>query len=47
VEVYYWSSKEYDANNAWAIRFNNGYQFYLVKSNAIGALSYVRPVRAF
>jgi hypothetical protein len=39
----YWSSSEYDASNAWYPNFNNGFQNYGGKNNAL----YVRPVRAF
>ena len=40
---YYWSSTEFDLNNAWARFFNGGFQFYNDKGNT----SYVRAIRAF
>jgi len=39
----YWSSSEYDANDAWHQYFGNGSQLVNQKSGA----KYVRPVRAF
>jgi len=39
----YWSSSEYDANNAWLQDFYFGYQNYYRKSPTF----YVRPVRSF
>jgi len=40
---YYWSSSEYDANNAWYQYFNDGYQYDYYKFNTYR----VRAVRAF
>ncbi len=40
---YYWSSSEYDVNDAWAQHFSIGYQGNINKPNTI----YVRAVRAF
>jgi hypothetical protein len=41
--VYYWSSSEVDASNAWIQYFVSGGQAYISKN----ATYYVRPVRAF
>jgi hypothetical protein len=41
--VYYWSSSEYVAVDAWSQYFTNGFQDYIAKSYWY----YVRPVRAF
>ena len=43
VESYYWSSTEYDTNNAWGQYFYGGYQSDVGKDTTY----YVRPVRAF
>ena len=43
VDNNYWSSSEYDANNAWNQNFNNGNQNNNNKNNT----NYVRPVRGF
>jgi hypothetical protein len=40
---YYWSSTEYDANNAWYQVFSNGFQYDDYKRIPV----YVRAVRAF
>jgi len=40
---YYWSSSEYDANNAWYQYFNDGYQYDYYKFNTYR----VRAVRVF
>ena len=40
---FYWSSSEYDDDNAWTQYFDNGIQFNLYK----GSSYFVRPVRAF
>ena len=40
---YYWSSSEYDDDDAWYQHFNDGNQDYNYKNNPY----YVRPVRAF
>ena len=42
-QIIYWSSTEYDNNNAWVQNFNFGSQFSLNK----GSTYYVRAVRAF
>ncbi len=39
----YWSSSEFDNNNAWAFTFSNGF----ANGNAKGSLFHVRAVRAF
>ena len=39
----YWSSSEYNVNNAWVQYFNNGAQSYYIKANTF----YVRAVRVF
>ncbi len=39
----YWSSSEYDINNAWKQNFNNGSQNNNNKNNT----NYVRAVRGF
>lgn len=48
--TYYWSSSEYDYNNAWTINFKDGQQFdrekYLVPKPGIKALR-IRAIRAF
>jgi hypothetical protein len=44
VELYYWSSTEYDTANAWDQYFSYGYQGITAKANTS---RYVRPVRAF
>jgi hypothetical protein len=41
--VYYWSSSEYDNNNAWAIEFQVGPSYYVEKFEQ----TRVRAVRAF
>ena len=49
---FYWSSSEYDYNNAWTVNFKDGQQFDREKwllpdtINGVKALR-VRPVRAF
>jgi len=43
VSTYYWSSSEYDNNNAWVQLFSDGYQPGTGKHLAIK----VRAVRAF
>lgn len=42
-EAYYWSSTEYDRNNAWLLYMNGGYRYSNYKYNS----RYVRPVLAF
>ena len=42
-EAYYWSSTEYNSDNAWVLNVNNGNRNYNLKGNHI----YVRPVLAF
>lgn len=48
--TYYWSSSEYDLNNAWTINFKDGQQFdrekYLVPGSGVKALR-IRAIRAF
>jgi hypothetical protein len=41
---YYWSSTEYDSNNAWLQNFNNGSQYGNIKSHTSFSM---RAVRAF
>ncbi|MBT3612376.1 MAG: DUF1566 domain-containing protein [Flavobacteriales bacterium] len=41
---YYWSSTEYDNNDAWVQNFTNGYQYFTIKFNFYFS---VRAVRAF
>jgi len=41
--VGYWSSSQYNANDAWDQNFFNGFQFNFAKATPLG----VRPVRAF
>ena len=43
VDVYYWSSSEYNANFAWDQNFGGGLQ----GANYKGGTDYLRPVRAF
>lgn len=42
-EAYYWSSTEYDRNNAWLLYMNGGYRYSSTKDYH----GYVRPVLAF
>jgi hypothetical protein len=42
--MYYWSSSEYDATNAWLQNFGGGSEDVIIKSHALDG---VRPVRAF
>ena len=48
--TFYWSSTEYDLNNAWTVNFKDGQQFdrekYLVPKPGVKALR-VRAIRAF
>lgn len=48
--TYYWSSSEYDYNNAWTINFKDGQEFdrekYLVPTPGVKALR-IRAIRAF
>ncbi len=48
--TYYWSSSEYDLNNAWTVNFKDGQQFdrekYLTPQPGVKALR-VRAIRAF
>ena len=48
--TFYWSSSEYDYNNAWTINFKDGQEFdrekYLVPSPGVKALR-IRAIRAF
>lgn len=48
--TYYWSSSEYDLNNAWTVNFKDGQQFdrekYLTPKPGVKALR-VRAIRAF
>lgn len=48
--TFYWSSSEYDYNNAWTINFKDGQEFdrekYLVPSAGVKALR-IRAIRAF
>lgn len=48
--TYYWSSSEYDYNNAWTINFKDGQEFdrekYLVPKPGVKALR-IRAIRAF
>jgi hypothetical protein len=48
--TYYWSSSEYDLNNAWTVNFKDGQQFdrekYLVPKPGVKALR-IRAIRAF
>lgn len=43
-EAYYWSSTEYDYDDAWKLRMSDGFRNYSNKSYYNG---YVRPVLAF
>ncbi len=48
--TFYWSSSEYDYNNAWTINFKDGQEFdrekYLVPAPGVKALR-IRAIRAF
>ena len=43
-EWYYWSSTEYDADNAWYQGFDSGAQFNYANSKILGN-AYIRAVR--